>query len=417
MRVTEQFRMAFRALAVNKLRSVLTMLGIIIGVGAVITLLSAGEGVQRLIEDQLQSIGTNILFVVPGNLSNSQMQQRGNLDLTLSLADAEAIADPFNVPDMAQVAPEIMGSADVSYGKSTLSLNVSGVTPTYEDVRNFPIDYGSFITDLDLNSGARVAVLGSKVAERLYGAEGYAIGTTIKIKNVPFKVVGVLKSKGGTGGPGGDQDETVLVPLSTAHQRLFPRYHNSRGQPLVTVIYVQVGAEERMEAAAAEISDLLRDRHDIQFKDDDDFSVINQKDLLAIFGQITGVLTIFLGAIAGISLLVGGIGIMNIMLVSVTERTREIGLRKAVGAKRKHILIQFLIESVVLALIGGAIGILLGAAGVMLISQLQDSLKAVVSPQSVVLATGFSAAVGLFFGIYPATRAARLNPIDALRYE
>jgi putative ABC transport system permease protein len=417
MRVTEQFRMALRALAVNKLRSVLTMLGIIIGVGAVITLLSAGEGVQRLIEDQLQSIGTNILFVVPGNLSSSQMQQGRNLDLTLSLADAEAIADPFNVPDMAQVAPEIMGSADVSYGKSTLSLNVSGVTPAYEEVRNFPVDYGNFISELDMNSGARVAVLGSKVAERLYGADGYAIGTTIKIKNVPFKVVGVLQSKGGTGGPGGDQDETVLVPLSTAHQRLFPRYHNSRGQPLVTVIYVQVAAEERMEAAAAEISDLLRDRHDIQFKDDDDFSVINQKDLLAIFGQITGVLTIFLGAIAGISLLVGGIGIMNIMLVSVTERTREIGLRKAVGAKRKHILVQFLIESVVLALIGGAIGILLGAAGVMLISQLQDSLKAVVSPQSVVLATGFSAAVGLFFGIYPATRAARLNPIDALRYE
>jgi putative ABC transport system permease protein len=417
MRVTEQFRMAFRALAVNKLRSVLTMLGIIIGVGAVITLLSAGEAVQRLIEDQLQSIGTNILFVVPGNLSGSQMQQGRNLDLTLSLADAEAIADPFNVPDMAQVAPEIMGSADVSYGKSTLPLNISGVTPAYEDVRNFPVDYGSFITELDLNSGARVAVLGSKVAERLYGADGYAIGTTIKIKSVPFKVIGVLKSKGGTGGPGGDQDETVLVPLSTAHQRLFPRYHNSRGQPLVTVIYVQVAAEDRMQTAAAEISDLLRDRHNIQFKDDDDFSVINQKDLLAIFGQITGVLTIFLGAIAGISLLVGGIGIMNIMLVSVTERTREIGLRKAVGAKRKHILVQFLIESVVLALIGGAIGILLGAAGVTLISKLQDSLQAVVSPQSVILATGFSAAVGLFFGIYPATRASRLNPIDALRYE
>jgi putative ABC transport system permease protein len=418
MRVTEQFRMALRALAVNKLRSVLTMLGIIIGVGAVITLLSAGEGVQRMIEDQLQSIGTNILFVVPGNLSNSQMQRGGNIDLTLSLADAEAIADPFNVPDMARVAPEIMGSADVSYGKSTLSLNVSGVTPAYEGVRNFPVDYGNFISELDVNSGARVAVLGSKVAERLYGADGYAIGTTIKIKNVPFKVVGVLESKGGTGGPGGgNQDETVLVPLSTAHQRLFPRYHNSRGQPLVTVIYVQVAAEERMGEASVEISDLLRDRHDIQFKDDDDFSVINQKDLLAIFGQITGVLTIFLGAIAGISLLVGGIGIMNIMLVSVTERTREIGLRKAVGAKRKHILMQFLIESVVLALIGGAIGILLGALGVMLISQLQDSLKAVVSPQSVVLATGFSAAVGLFFGIYPAMRASRLNPIDALRYE
>jgi putative ABC transport system permease protein len=417
MRITEHLRLALRALAVNKLRSVLTMLGIIIGVGAVITLLSAGQGVQRYVTDQLQSIGTNILFVVPGSLQDSQMQAGRNLELTLSLADAEAIADPFNVPDMAQVAPEIMGSADVTYGKTTLSLSVSGVTPEYEEVRNFPVDYGTFISDLDQTSGARVAVLGSRVAERLYGTDVYPIGTTIKIKNVPFKVVGVLESKGGTGGPGGNQDETVLVPLSTAYERLFPRYHNARGQPLVTVIYVQVVSEDRMETAGAEITDLLRDRHDIQFRDDDDFSVINQKDLLAIFGQITGVLTIFLGAIAGISLLVGGIGIMNIMLVSVTERTREIGLRKAVGAKRRDILTQFLIESVVLALVGGAIGILLGALGVALISQLQSSLKPVVTPQSVMLATGFSAAVGLFFGIYPATRASRLNPIDALRYE
>jgi putative ABC transport system permease protein len=418
MRVTEHIRLAIRALAVNKLRSALTMLGIIIGVGAVITLLSAGQGVEQYVTEQLQSIGTNILFVVPGNLTDTQQMQRGrNLSLTLSLADAQAIADPFNVPDMAQVAPEIMGSADVTYGKTTLSLNVSGVTPAYESVRNFPVDYGTFVTDLDQAGGSRVAVLGSKVAERLYGADVYPIGTTIKIKNVPFKVVGVLKSKGGTGGPGGNQDETVLVPLSTAHERLFPRYHNARGQPLVTVIYVQVAAEGQMEAAANDITGLLRERHNIQYRDDDDFSVINQKDLLAIFGQITGVLTVFLGAIAGISLLVGGIGIMNIMLVSVTERTREIGLRKAVGAKRKDILTQFLIESVILALVGGSIGILLGVFGATLISHLQTSFKPVVTAQSVLLATGFSAAVGLFFGIYPATRAARLNPIDALRYE
>jgi putative ABC transport system permease protein len=417
MRVTEHIRLALRALAVNKLRSALTMLGIIIGVGAVITLLSAGQGVERYVKEQLQSIGTNILFVVPGNLSDSQMQRGQNIDLTLSLADAEAVADPFNVPDMAQVAPEIMGSADVTYGNTTLSLSVSGITPAYEDVRNFPVDFGTFITDLDQTGGSRVAVLGSKVAERLYGSDVYPIGTTIKIKNVPFKVVGVLKSKGGTGGPGGNQDETVLVPLSTAHERLFPRYHNSRGQPLVTVIYVQVASEDRMEAAANEITGLLRERHNIQYRDDDDFSVINQKDLLAIFGQITGVLTVFLGAIAGISLLVGGIGIMNIMLVSVTERTREIGLRKAVGAKRRDILTQFLIESVILALVGGTIGILLGVLGATLISYLQASFKPVVTAQSVMLATGFSAAVGLFFGIYPATRAARLNPIEALRYE
>jgi putative ABC transport system permease protein len=222
---------------------------------------------------------------------------------------------------------------------------------------------------------------------------------------------------GGAGAPGGNQDEVLLVPLSTAHQRLFPRYVNRQGQPMLSVVYAQVVSEDRMEAAAQTISELLRQRHDIRFQDEDDFTVINQRDLLAIFGQITGVLTIFLGAIAGISLLVGGIGIMNIMLVSVTERTREIGLRKAVGAKRRDILVQFLIESITLALIGGALGILLGALGAFGISQLQDDLVAVVTPQSVALATGFSAAVGLFFGIYPATRASRLNPIEALRYE
>jgi putative ABC transport system permease protein len=227
----------------------------------------------------------------------------------------------------------------------------------------------------------------------------------------------VLAEKGGSGGPGGNQDEVVMVPLSTAHQRLFQGSFNRRGEALVSVIYTQVISEERMTAAAEQITAVMRERHNILYQDEDDFTVINQRDLLAIFGQITGVLTIFLGAIAGISLLVGGIGIMNIMLVSVTERTREIGLRKAVGAKRHNILMQFLIESVILALIGGALGILLGVLGALAISRLQSDLTAVVTAQSILLATGFSAAVGLFFGIYPATRASRLNPIDALRYE
>jgi putative ABC transport system permease protein len=208
-----------------------------------------------------------------------------------------------------------------------------------------------------------------------------------------------------------------MVPLSTAHERLFPRFHNRKGEPTLAVVYAQVVSEDRMDQASQQITDLLRQRHDIRYQDEDDFTVINQQDLLSIFGQITNVLTIFLGAIAGISLLVGGIGIMNIMLVSVTERTREIGLRKAVGAKRRDILLQFLIESVVLALIGGLLGIALGTSGAIGISRLQSDLVAVVTPQSVLLATGFSAAVGLFFGIYPATRASRLNPIDALRYE
>jgi putative ABC transport system permease protein len=419
MGLTEQLRVALRALSVNKLRSSLTMLGIIIGVGAVITLLSVGQGVQNLVTGQLQSIGTNLLFVVPGNMSDSQMQARSGSFQQMTLADAIAIGDPANAPDVVAVAPELMSSAEVSYGKKTVRVNTSGVTPIYETVRNFPVTDGRFISETDINSKARVAVIGSRIAERLFTEQGlYPLGASIKVNNVPFKVVGVLESKGGGGGMmGGNQDEVVLVPLSTAHERLFQRNHNSRGEPLVSVAYAQVVSEDRMSEAADQISSALRERHDIAFEDDDDFSVINQRDLVAIFGQITGVLTLFLGAIAGISLLVGGIGIMNIMLVSVTERTREIGLRKAVGAKRRDILMQFLIESVVLSLIGGLLGIAIGALAAWGISQLQSDLTAVVTPQSIILATSFSAAVGLFFGIYPATRAARLNPIEALRYE
>jgi putative ABC transport system permease protein len=414
MNPVEQIRLALRALSVNKLRSALTMLGIIIGVGAVITLLSVGEGVQNLVRSQLQSIGTNLLFVVSGNLGSNAPRSATGLTLT----DAEAIGDPFNVPDVVAIAPEVLANADVSYRKTSLRVSVSGVTPTYATVRNRTLEFGSFLDDGDIAARSRVAVIGSRIAERLFGDTGvYAVGASIKINNIPFKVIGVLEEKGGTGGPGGNQDEVVMVPLSTAHERLFPRFHNRRGEPTLSVIYAQVVSEDRMDQASQEIADLLRQRHDIRFQDEDDFTVINQQDLLSIFGQITNVLTIFLGAIAGISLLVGGIGIMNIMLVSVTERTREIGLRKAVGAKRRDILLQFLIESVVLALIGGLLGIALGASGAIGISRLQDDLVAVVTLQSVLLATGFSAAVGLFFGIYPATRASRLNPIEALRYE
>jgi putative ABC transport system permease protein len=251
--------------------------------------------------------------------------------------------------------------------------------------------------------------------ERLFEADEYPIGRTIKINNIPFEVIGIMEEKGG--GAFGSEDDLIYIPLTTMQERLMPDYRNSRGEPLLSVIYTQVAAEERMDEARQQIEELLRQRHNVQFRGEDDFTVINQADLVAIFGQITGVITLFLGAIAAISLLVGGIGIMNIMLVSVTERTREIGIRKAVGARRKDILLQFLIEAMVLSLIGGLVGIVLGWAGAVLISSLQDDLTAVVTLQSVLLATGFSLAVGLFFGIYPATRAAGLNPIDALRYE
>ena len=416
----EYLRLALRALSTNKLRSALTMLGIIIGVGAVITLLSVGRGVQNLVTDQLQSVGTNLLFIVPGSLEEADGPPGSTSSSSeLTLADAEAIADPLQVPDVTQAAPEVINPASVTFGGTTLNLSVSGVTPAYEAVRNFPVAYGSFITDSDVESRTRVAVIGTRVAERLFEDNGlYPIGATLKINDVPFKIIGVLEEKGGGGGFGGpNQDEVIMVPITTALERLSRNAFNNRGEPLVSVVYAQVVSEDRMDAASEEISNLLRERHNIAFQDADDFTVINQQDLLSIFGQITGVLTLFLGAIAGISLLVGGIGIMNIMLVSVTERTREIGLRKAVGAKRRDILWQFLIESVVLSVIGGLFGVALGILGALAISQLQDDLNAVVTPDAILLATGFSAIVGLFFGIYPATRASRLNPIDALRYE
>ncbi len=417
MNIFESIRVAMRGLSANKLRAVLTMLGIIIGVGAVITLLSVGRGVENLIRDQLQGAGTNLLFVVPVNINESNAGPPGmrSFEPSLTRGDFEAISDPFNAPDVVKTAPEVNTMATVAYQRNTLGLQVSGVTFDYQDVRNSQVAEGSFISDQDVAVRSRVAVLGVRAMERLFDSGDYPIGRTIKINNVPFEVIGVMEEKGG--GAFGSEDDLVYIPLTTMQERLMPDFRNSRGEPLLSVIYTQVVAEERMDEARQQIEDVLRQRHNIQFRGDDDFTVINQADLVAIFGQITGVITLFLGAIAAISLLVGGIGIMNIMLVSVTERTREIGIRKAVGARRRDILLQFLIEAMVLSLIGGIVGIALGWAGAVLISSLQDDLTAVVTAQSVLLATGFSLAVGLFFGIYPATRAAGLNPIDALRYE
>jgi putative ABC transport system permease protein len=419
MNVLESLRIAMRGLSANKLRAVLTMLGIIIGVGAVITLLSVGQGVQQLITDQLQSAGSNLLFVVPVNINDNRNAgppgAQAAFDPSLTTADLAAISDPLNVPDVIETAAQVNTAATVTYQKNTINAQVAGVTPEYQQVRNSYAAEGSFITDQDITSRARVAVLGVNAMDRLFEPGEYPIGRTIKINRIPFQVVGVMEEKGG--GAFGSEDDLIYVPMTTAHERLLPRFRNAKGEPLLSAIYTQVVSEDRMDAARVEIEELLRQRHNIQFRDDDDFTVINQADLIQIFGEITGVLTIFLGAIAAISLLVGGIGIMNIMLVSVTERTREIGIRKAVGARRRDILMQFLIEAMVLSLIGGFIGIALGWSGALAISRLQDSLTAVVTVQSILLATGFSAAVGLFFGIYPATRAAGLNPIDALRYE
>lgn len=414
MQLYESIRIAMRALAANKLRSILTMLGIIIGVGAVIALMSVGRGVEKYVTDQFASAGTNLLFVVPGQLSEGPPQERGQNSGVLTLSDSNAIANPLRVPDVMAVAPEVSGGAVVSKGKKDLRVSVSGTTSAFQDVRSWAPAIGEFISDTDVQERSRVVVIGSDVYKKLFDPNEYPIDQTIRINNLLFRVIGVMEERGGGGF--GNQDEAVFIPLTTAQDRLFRRKTVS-GDYQVNVIYASVRDAERMDAAQEQIAEILRERHNIAYLDEDDFSVINQTDLISIFGDILNALTLFLGAIAGISLLVGGIGIMNIMLVSVTERTREIGLRKAVGAKRRDVLGQFLIEAITLAVFGGILGILLGAGGASAITSLVDSFNAVVGVDAIIISILFSMAVGLFFGIYPAYRASRLNPIDALRYE
>jgi putative ABC transport system permease protein len=414
MKILEAILIAMRALAANKLRSVLTMLGIIIGVGAVIALMSVGRGVEKYVTDQFASAGTNLLFIVPGQLTEGPPSRRGNTSGLLTLSDAEAINNPFQVPDVVAVAPEVSGNTTVSRGKKSFRAPVSGVTPSYQDVRSWSPILGNFIAASDIQERGRVAVIGLDAYRRLFEDNEYPIDQTIRINNLVFRVIGVMEERGG--GSFGNQDESIFIPLTTAQDRLYRRKTLS-GDYQVNVIYASVGDADRMRIAQEQIAEVLRQRHGIHFLDEDDFSIINQTDLLSIFGDILGALTLFLGAIAGISLLVGGIGIMNIMLVSVTERTREIGLRKAVGAKRQDILGQFLIEAVTLAVLGGLLGIALGTSGAQAISSFLDNFDAVVGVDAIVISILFSMAVGLFFGIYPAYRASRLNPIDALRYE
>ena len=420
MNLMASLEIAFRALAANKMRSALTMLGIIIGISAVIVLVSVGQGVQTMVAEQMQDIGSNLLFAMPGELEESSASMKSNFlrsasISSLTLGDAIALSDPSNAPAVKAVAPEFVGSGTVVYGNKNSQTTVSGVTPGYTAVRKFNTLLGRFIQDNDLRTEARVAVLGQTVLEDVFPVGINPIGEMIKINRVPFRIIGVMEKKGGTAFS--DEDDVVFVPLTTAQARLFGARDIS-GETTVSVIYAEAVDEASVDDARDQMRQVLRRRHGLIYStDQDDFAVLTQEDISSVLGSLTAVLTSFLGLIAAVSLLVGGIGIMNIMLVSVTERTREIGLRKAVGAKRRDILVQFLSEATVLSLVGGCIGIAIGVTGTLAASSTIEDFRTHISPTTILIATGFSIVVGLFFGIYPAMRAARLNPIDALRYE
>ena len=408
MKFFQSFIEALESLAANKMRSGLTILGIVIGVAAVIAMISIGRGAENTITGSIQGIGTNLIFVFRGGSEDVRNPK------PITLGDADAIADTFSAPSVAAVAPVLQGSGTVSFGGETKVTQISGVTPSYAPVRNINVTEGDFIREEHLLGQASVVLLGPDVAESLFGRTEGLEGETIRIEGQPFRVLGILESRGGSGFS--NEDDQILVPLTTAQTRLLRRATRDR----VDLLLVQAASAQSVPQAAEEIAQILRSRHRTAIGADD-FTLLTQQDFLDTASTITSVLTIFLGGIAAISLLVGGIGIMNIMLVSVTERTREIGLRKALGARRMDILVQFLTESSVLSLIGGVIGIALGWAISFAVGQIAAANNADINPaiglDTILMATLFSTAVGLFFGLYPANRAAGLEPVEALRYE
>jgi len=413
MKLYRLFIEALESLNANKMRSILTVLGIVIGVAAVIAMLSIGRGAQASITSRIESIGTNLIYVSPGSTSQSGVQSASGSAGTLTLDDADAIAELANVVNVASVTNNFV---QVVYQGQNTRTRLLGVTPGYESVSSLTVEDGEFITESDQNARSLVAVLGSSVAEELFGGTTGVVGQKVRLNGQPYKVIGVLASKGGTGFF--NQDDQVFIPLNTALYRLTGG-SRFRGSSVISQITIKASSADVVDQVVNDVTLLMRERHET-VEGADDFSVTSQKDSLAAATEVSDTLTLFLGGIAGISLMVGGIGIMNIMLTTVSERTHEIGLRKAIGAKRRDIMLQFLVESTVLSLLGGLIGVALGWGISRLMGQIQfggSAITPVVGLDSVLLATLFSVGVGLFFGIYPATRAARLQPVEALRYE
>lgn len=405
MNFLESIRVSLRALRANKLRSALTMLGIIIGVAAVIAMVGMGNGATASITSQIQGMGSNLLTISAGQSNSGGVNMGAGSSSSLSMTDVTKIKVGTAVK---AVAPVASSNAQVVLGSGNTSTSINGTTQGYEIIKNVTIARGRFITEEDVNSSARVAILGPTVVENLMGdANADIIGKNIKINNVPFQVIGVTTATGSTGFQ--SSDDMITAPITTVQARLI-------GKKTVRNILVSATSEELMQTAQDEITATLRKAHNIKEGKDNDFRVQNQADMLETMQSVTKTMTMLLGGIAGISLLVGGIGIMNIMLVSVTERTREIGIRKAIGAKSGDILLQFLIEAVVLSVLGGGIGIAFGYGGASLAGKALG-MDTSISLFSVLMAFGFSAAIGIIFGVFPARKAATMDPIDALRYE
>lgn len=405
MLFSEGVQIAVTALLGNKLRSILTMLGIIIGVGAVIAMISIGMGVKQNVTNSIASLGSNMLIVMPGSTNKGGVRSAAGSSQKLKYEDAEAIKK--KIKNIDYVSPTVNGSYQIVNGHENWNSSVYGVTPEYLKIRDLTIGTGSFITQNDLNSRNRVAVIGTTVATNLFESEN-PVGKNIRINNQPYKVIGVIESKGQSS-MGQDQDDVVIIPLTTAQERLM-------GITYIRSINIQVSSADKIESVQGQVETLLRQRHHIVGDKEDDFTVRNLTSLMETMTSTTTMLTLFLGSIAAISLLVGGIGIMNIMMVSVTERTREIGIRKALGATFKNIMMQFLIESVVIGVIGGLLGVAVGV-GISLAIAKTGLFQTVITAAPILISFSFSVGIGLFFGIYPARKAARLDPIEALRYE